>query len=144
MKDKYGRQETIDKIKRSFVLDDRFCYITEGKRMKEIKRSEIYYADLNPVEGSEQGGVRPVLILQNDIGNKFSSTTIVAAITSKVDRTNLPTHVSIRACGLKKNSIILLEQIRVIDKSRIADFIGMADEDTMENVKEAVGISLGI
>ena len=110
----------------------------------EIKRGEIYYADLNPVKGSEQGGVRPVLILQNNQGNKFGPTTIVAAITSKIERTKLPTHVLIESCGLKESSLILLEQIRVIDKARMAGFIGVAGKETMESVDHAVGISLGL
>ena len=112
--------------------------------MREIKRSEIYYADLNPVKGSEQGGYRPVLILQNDKGNQYSSTTIVAAITSQLAKTKLPTHVSIQAAGLKKDSIILLEQIRVVDKTRINEFVGVADKQTMREVDKAIIISLGI
>ena len=112
--------------------------------MKDIKRSEIYYADLNPVKGSEQGGYRPVLILQNDKGNQYSCTTIVAAITSQLAKTKLPTHVPIQTSGLKKDSIILLEQIRVVDKTRINEFVGVADRETMREVDKAIMISLGI
>ncbi len=112
--------------------------------MKDIKRSEIYYADLNPVKGSEQGGVRPVLILQNDKGNQHSPTTIVAAITSQLAKAKLPTHVPIQTEGLKKDSIILLEQIRVIDKIRITEFVGAADKRTMIAVDRAIIVSLGM
>lgn len=110
----------------------------------EIKRSEIYYADLDPVKGSEQGGVRPVLIIQNDKGNKYSPTTIVAAITSKLDKHHLPTHVGVQAEGLPVNSLILLEQICTMDKSRILQYVGIADEETMIRVDRALIISIGI
>ena len=93
--------------------------------MKEIKRGEIYYADLSPVRGSEQGGIRPVLILQNDVGNKYSPTTIVAAITSRTTKACLPTHVSFTADFMKAESIVLLEQIRTIDKERLANYVGV-------------------
>ena len=111
-----------------------------------IKRGDIYYADLSPVIGSEQGGIRPVLIVQNDIGNKYSPTVIAAAITSQKDKTKLPTHIEINAenCGLAKNSIVLLEQIRTIDKKRLKEKIGCLDEGLMEKVNEALGISFGI
>lgn len=112
--------------------------------MKEIKRGEIYYANLCPVIGSEQGGIRPVIILQNDIGNRFSPTTIVAAITSRAEKTELPTHVNITVEGLNYKSLILLEQIRTIDKSRIREFIGVLDITTMTRVDRAIIISLGI
>ena len=112
--------------------------------MKEIKRREIYTADLEPVVGSEQGGLRPVLVLQNDIGNRYSPTTIVAAITSRKSKAKLPTHVNISAQGLAKDSIVLLEQIRTIDKSRLAEYIGRADKPTMKNVDLAIVISFGI
>lgn len=112
--------------------------------MKEIKRNDIYYAELNPVVGSEQGGLRPVLILQNDTGNRHSPTTIVAAITSSLRKTKLPTHLAIKVKGLKKDSIVLLEQIRTIDKSRLIEFVGSLDKTTMEAVDHAVGVSLGI
>ena len=95
--------------------------------MKEIKRGEIYYADLSPVVGCEQDGVRPVVILQNDVGNRHSPTTIVAAITSKRTKTVFPTHVAIQAEGLEKDSMVLLEQIRTIDKARLLAYIGETD-----------------
>ena len=110
----------------------------------EIKRSEIYYADLNPVKGSEQGGVRPVLIIQNDKGNKHSPTTIVAAITSKLDKHRLPTHVGVKTDGLPLNSLVLLEQICTMDKSRICEYVGILDEETMVRVDAALIISVGI
>lgn len=111
-----------------------------------IRRGEIYYADLSPVVGSEQGGVRPVLIIQNDIGNKFSPTVIVAAITSQINKGKLPTHVEISASdyGLPKDSVILLEQIRTIDKKRLRDKIGYLTTETMKKVDEAVEISFGL
>ena len=112
--------------------------------MKEIKRNEIYYAELNPVIGSEQGGLRPVLILQNDTGNKYSPTTIVAAITSRQNKAKLPTHVNVQAGGLPKDSIVLLEQIRTIDKSRLTDYIGSIDSRTIESVDRAIVVSFGI
>lgn len=112
--------------------------------MKEIKRNEIYYADLNPVKGSEQGGIRPVLILQNDVGNKHSPTTIVAAITSRQTKADLPTHVEIEVAGLKKKSIVLLEQIVTIDKTRLSDYVGRLDKATMGMVDKAIVISFGI
>lgn len=110
----------------------------------EIKRSEIYYADLNPVKGSEQGGVRPVLIIQNDKGNKHSPTTIVAAITSKLDKHRLPTHVGVKTDGLPLNSLVLLEQICTMDKSRILEYVGILDDETMVRVDAALIISVGI
>ena len=110
----------------------------------EIKRSEIYYADLNPVKGSEQGGVRPVLIIQNDKGNKHSPTTIVAAITSKLDKHRLPTHVGVKMDGLPLNSLVLLEQICTMDKSRILEYVGILDDETMVRVDAALIISVGI
>lgn len=112
--------------------------------MKEIKRGEIYYANLCPVVGSEQGGIRPVIILQNDVGNRHSPTTIVAAITRKRGKSELPTHVSIRINELGHTSVALLEQIRTIDKSRIKDFVGVLDVNTMEHIDRAILISLGV
>lgn len=97
--------------------------------MKQIKRGEIYYADLSPIVGSEQGGLRPVLVLQNDMGNRYSPTTIVAAITSRETKSDLPTHVKIDADGLKTASTVLLEQIRTIDKSRLGQYVGRTDKD---------------
>ena len=111
-----------------------------------IKRGEIYYADLSPVVGSEQGGIRPVLIVQNDVGNKYSPTVIAAAITSQRDKTNLPTHISVNAdgCGLAKDSIVLLEQVRTIDKQRLKEKMGELDFDEMDKVDRALGISFGL
>ena len=112
--------------------------------MNEIKRGEIYYADLSPVVGSEQGGVRPVLILQNDTGNKHSPTTIVAAITGREKKAALPTHVDITAAGLKTKSTVLLEQIRTIDKTRLMEYIGRVEGDIMGKVDHAIITSFGI
>lgn len=97
--------------------------------MNTIRRGDIFYADLSPVVGSEQGGIRPVLIVQNDVGNRFSPTTIVAAITSRQDKTTLPTHVSISAVELPRDSVVLLEQIRTIDKRRLTGFVGSSGHD---------------
>ena len=112
--------------------------------MKEIKRNEIYYADLNPVKGSEQGGIRPVLVIQNDTGNKHSPTTIVAAITSKEEKAKLPTHVEVDSCGVERKSLALLEQIRTIDKSRLIKYVGKLDGATVKEINEAISISLGL
>lgn len=111
-----------------------------------IKRGDIFYADLSPVIGSEQGGIRPVLIVQNDIGNKYSPTVIAAAITSQINKAKLPTHIEISAqeYGLLKDSVILLEQIRTIDKKRLREKIGHLDEELMTKVNEALGISFGL
>ncbi|MGN1124401.1 MAG: type II toxin-antitoxin system PemK/MazF family toxin [Eubacterium sp.] len=111
-----------------------------------IKRGEIYYADLSPVIGSEQGGVRPVLIVQNDVGNKFSPTVIAAAITSQKDKNNLPTHIEVdaRNCGLAKDSIVLLEQVRTIDKRRLKEKMGCLDVDDMGKVNHALSVSFGL
>lgn len=111
-----------------------------------IRRGDVFYAQLNPVIGSEQGGVRPVLIVQNDIGNQYSPTTIVAAITSQIMKAKLPTHIEIPAekSGLEKDSVILTEQIRTIDKSRLKQKIVSLDEDTMDKVNIAIEISLGL
>lgn len=111
-----------------------------------VKRGDVYYADLNPVVGSEQGGVRPVLVIQNDIGNKYSPTVIVAAITSKIDKAKLPTHIEIRSdeSNLEKDSVILLEQIRTIDKRRLQRQVAHLDADIIERVNEALEISLGL
>lgn len=112
--------------------------------MKEIKRNEIYYADLNPVKGSEQGGIRPVLVIQNDTGNKHSPTTIVAAITSKEEKAKLPTHVEVGSCGVERKSLALLEQIRTIDKSRLIKYVGELDGAAVKEINEAISISLGL
>lgn len=112
----------------------------------QVRRGDIFYADLSPVVGSEQGGTRPVLILQNDIGNQYSPTTIVAAITSQIAKAKLPTHVEMAASpgGLVKDSVILLEQIRTIDKSRLMEKVTSLNRETMEKVNHAVEISLGL
>lgn len=111
-----------------------------------IRRGEIYYADLSPVVGSEQGGVRPVLIVQNDVGNKFSPTVIAAAITSQVDKNNLPTHIQVDAesCGLSKDSVVLLEQVRTIDKQRLREKMGSLDNGDMGKVNHALSVSFGL
>lgn len=111
-----------------------------------VKRGDIYYADLSPVIGSEQGGVRPVLIVQNDVGNKYSPTVIAAAITSQINKAKMPTHIEIGAenYGLNKDSVILLEQIRTIDKQRLREKIGRLSDDLMDGVDRAIGISFGL
>lgn len=111
-----------------------------------VKRGEIYYADLSPVVGSEQGGIRPVLIVQNDVGNRHSPTVIAAAITSQRDKSKLPTHIEVSAnkCGLAKDSIVLLEQIRTIDKKRLKDRMGELDLTSMNKVNTALSISFGL
>ncbi|MCM1286085.1 MAG: type II toxin-antitoxin system PemK/MazF family toxin [Acetobacter sp.] len=111
-----------------------------------IKRGEIYYADLSPVIGSEQGGVRPVLIVQNDVGNKFSPTVIAAAITSQRDKNSLPTHIEVDAqnCGLAKDSVVLLEQVRTIDKRRLKEKMGSLDTSDMGKVNQALSVSFGL
>ena len=110
-----------------------------------IKRGELYYADLSPVIGSEQGGVRPILVVQNDTGNKYSPTIIAAAVTSKLTKAKLPTHIELSAneFGLTKDSVILLEQIRTLDKRRLKERIGELSSDTMQKVNVALLISLG-
>jgi len=111
-----------------------------------IKRGDIFYADLSPVVGSEQGGIRPVLIVQNDVGNKYSPTVIAAAITSQINKAKLPTHIEISAqeYGLPKDSVILLEQIRTIDKRRLREKVDHLDDELMEKVNEALIISFGL
>ena len=112
----------------------------------QIKRGDIFYADLSPVMGSEQGGIRPVLIIQNDVGNRHSPTVICAAITSRMNKAKLPTHVEIDAAKyqLVKNSVVLLEQIRTIDKKRLRDFICHVDQKLMTEVNEALKISIDL
>ena len=114
--------------------------------MNNIRRGDIYYADLSPVVGSEQGGLRPVLIVQNDIGNKYSPTVIAAAITSRMSKAKLPTHIDVSASqvGLLKDSVILLEQIRTIDKVRLKEKMGHLDDGTMSGVNEALSVSFGL
>lgn len=111
-----------------------------------VKRGDIYYADLSPVVGSEQGGIRPVLIVQNDIGNKYSPTVIAAAITSQINKAKMPTHIELAAkeYGLNKDSVILLEQIRTIDKKRLREKIGHLDDALMSGVNEALLVSFGL
>ncbi|MDN6397564.1 mRNA interferase MazF [Alkalibacterium gilvum] len=110
-----------------------------------VKRGEIYYADLSPVIGSEQGGMRPVLIVQNNVGNKYSPTVIVAAITTKIEKGKMPTHVEVGADkGLEKNSVVLLEQLRTIDKQRLRDQVTQLDNKTMGMVDDALAISIGL
>jgi mRNA interferase MazF len=111
-----------------------------------VKRGDIFYADLSPVIGSEQGGIRPVLIVQNDVGNKFSPTVIAAAITSQRFKTSLPTHIQVNAdgCGLAKDSIVLLEQVRTIDKRRLKEKMGNLNENEMNRNDKALSVSLGI
>ena len=111
----------------------------------KVKRGDIFYADLSPVVGSEQGGVRPVLVVQNDIGNKYSPTVIIAAITSQMNKVKLPTHVEVSAeFGLPKNSVVLLEQIRTIDKKRLREKVGFTGEFFMKKVDEALLKSVGV
>lgn len=114
--------------------------------MSTVKRGDIYYADLSPVIGSEQGGTRPVLIVQNDTGNKHSPTVIAAAITSQVSKARLPTHIELtgQCCGLSRDSVILLEQIRTIDKSRLREKMGRIDDPLMNEVDSAIAVSFGI
>ena len=111
-----------------------------------VKRGDIFYADLSPVVGSEQGGIRPVLIIQNDVGNKYSPTVICAAITSQINKAKLPTHIELdcKKYSLVKNSVVLLEQIRTIDKKRLREKVSRLDNDIMVSVNRALLISLGI
>ena len=111
-----------------------------------IKRGDIFYADLSPVVGSEQGGVRPVLIVQNDVGNKYSPTVIAAAITSQQFKTRMPTHICVDAavCGLSKDSVVLLEQIRTLDKKRLREKMGNLPETEMNRIDAALSVSIGL
>ena len=111
-----------------------------------VKRGDIYYADLSPVVGSEQGGLRPVLIIQNDVGNRYSPTVIAAAITSRMGKNRLPTHIDIHAdkVGLAKDSVVLLEQIRTLDKKRLKEKMGHLDESLMREVNTAIAVSFGL
>ena len=111
-----------------------------------VKRGDIYYADLSPVVGSEQGGIRPVLIVQNDVGNKYSPTVIAAAITSQKDKSKLPTHIALPSheCGLSKDSVVLLEQVRTNDKRRLKENMGQLDTASMLKIYQALSISFGL
>ncbi len=138
---------SLFKGKRNLVI---ICVETK-KGMKnimnsQIRRGDIYYADLSPVVGSEQGGLRPVLIIQNDVGNRYSPTVIAAAITSRMSKTRLPTHIDIYAdrAGLARDSVVLLEQIRTLDKRRLRERMGRLDEITMDRVNSAIAVSFGI
>ena len=114
--------------------------------MNAVRRGDIYYADLSPVVGSEQGGMRPVLIIQNDVGNKYSPTVIAAAITSRMGKTKLPTHIDVYAdkAGLSRDSIVLLEQLRTLDKRRLKEKMGHLDETVMREIDNAIAVSLGL
>ena len=114
--------------------------------MHPVRRGDIYYADLSPVVGSEQGGMRPVLIIQNDTGNRHSPPVIAAAITSQPGKANLPTHISLaaRSCGLTRDSVILLEQVRTLDTSRLRERMGRLDETAMHQVDNAIAVSFGL
>ena len=114
--------------------------------MISVKRGDIYYADLSPVVGSEQGGMRPVLIIQNDVGNRYSPTVIAAAITSRMGKTKLPTHIDVYAdrAGLARDSIVLLEQLRTLDKRRLREKMGHLDEEVMREIDNAIAVSLGL
>lgn len=111
-----------------------------------VRRGDIYYADLSPVVGSEQGGIRPVLIVQNDVGNRFSPTVIAAAITSQTDKAKLPTHINLQSadCGLHRDSVVLLEQIRTLDKRRLRECMGRLEDSMMDKVNQAISISFGL
>lgn len=117
-----------------------------GVLVLTVRRGEIYYADLSPVVGSEQGGLRPVLIVQNDVGNKHSPTVIAAAITSQKEKAKLPTHIRLdsKSCGLAKDSIVLLEQIRTLDKQRLREKMGSLDTNSMNAVNSALSVSFGL
>ena len=112
----------------------------------KVKRGDIYFADLSPVVGSEQGGIRPVLIIQNDVGNRYSPTVIAAAITSRQDKSRLPTHIPIEAkeCGLQKDSVVLLEQVRTLDKRRLKEKMGSVDYRAMKDINRALSVSFGL
>ena len=120
--------------------------LSESEILVIVKRGDIFYADLSPVVGSEQGGIRPVLVVQNDVGNKYSPTVIAAAITSRINKAKLPTHIEIEAAqyGLQKDSVVLLEQIRTIDKKRLREKIGRLDEIQMVKVNDAISVSFGL
>lgn len=130
------------------VVKDDAIHQFPSMEMKKltVKRGDIYYADLSPVIGSEQGGIRPVLIIQNDIGNRFSPTVIAAAITSQSEKAKLPTHIKVNRAGsgLAKDSIVLLEQVRTIDKRRLKEKMGSLDSSSMSQINQALSISFGL
>ena len=140
------KRSCINSVIQAIILSSADLYHISGEEIMSVRRGEIYYADLSPVVGSEQGGVRPVLIVQNDVGNKHSPTVIAAAITSQRDKNRLPTHIEVQAdkCGLAKDSIVLLEQIRTIDKQRLRDKMGELDLNSMNRVDTALSISFGL
>lgn len=140
----FGRLHSL-KTEQAFFLCKVFGDQTKETCKMTIKRGEIYYADLNPVVGSEQGGVRPIVVLQNDVGNKYSPTVIAAATTSKLFKAKLPTHIEIAKenSPLPKDSVVLLEQIRTIDKSRIKEKIGELPPEIMQQINDALLLSLG-
>ena len=125
-------------------MDERLPFYLRRQKINEIKRGEIYYAELSPAIGSEQDGNRPVVILQNDKGNLHSRTTIIAAITSELDKARLPTHIIFTADCMEKTSMVLLEQIRTIDKSRLGNYVGMMDTQTMQRIDHAIAVSFGL
>ena len=143
-RERNANKDTRPSAKLSYarVSVQKACFVLAS--MKKVKRGEIYYADLSPIIGSEQDGMRPVLVLQNDVGNKHSPTTIVAAITSRKTKAALPTNVTFMAEFMKSESIVLLEQIRTIDKTRLGECIGKIDKDTMGAVDKAIIVSFGI
>ena len=134
----YGCTRNIPFRAKQKSMESEFCMT--------VKRGDIYYADLSPVVGSEQGGLRPVLIVQNDVGNKYSPTVIAAAITSQIGKNRMPTHIEVLAdhFGLAKDSVILLEQIRTIDKQRLKEKMGHLDDSIMKKVNDAIGVSFGL
>lgn len=116
-----------------------------NKSIKQVQKGEIYYAELSGTVGSEQGGIRPVLIIQNDVGNRNSPTTIIAPLTTKLGKAVLPTHIIIgKTCGLLEKSIVLLEQIRTVDKCRLRDYVGTVESETMKEVDACIEVSFGI
>ncbi|MBR5478890.1 MAG: type II toxin-antitoxin system PemK/MazF family toxin [Clostridia bacterium] len=135
-----GKIQLSDKKRRLYFLRSVKCVD------HTIRRGDIYYADLSPVVGSEQGGIRPVLIIQNDVGNRHSPTVIAAAITSQINKARLPTHIELgaRSFGLSKDSVILLEQIRTIDKKRLKERMGRLDDRLMQRVDDAIAVSFGL
>ena len=127
-----------------YIYYGKGVFVFQKRYVMNVKRGELYYADLSPVVGSEQGGIRPVLVVQNDVGNKYSPTIIAAAVTSKINKAKLPTHIELpSAYGLAKDSVILLEQIRTLDKRRLKERIGELPPATMLKVNRAILISLG-